>query len=191
MLKLLIFLLLFLLVACHSATQKVIHPQVAVMDAPRPVQDSPAFAQDTVGPMPTHPDDRQPLKPKTQLSGTIELEGSFILFLRPNDARYEELNANDSTEGGGDGDSDFGVGISNTLDSLKANPKYKEIKGEVSEKRYVLIKDCLGGPLLIDRNADSYGFILSAPGKKIDTVYNEVHSGDYLQEIEAYFFNQH
>lgn len=132
----------------------------------------------------------QPWKPfKTHLVDTLKAEGSFILFLTPTEQRYNEM-VNDST-GSGDADSDFGDGIRNTLDSLKANSHYKDIQGLVSQQRYILIKDCKGGPIVLDRDTISYGVVLSAPGKAIDTTQlGEVHSGDYCGQIRQYFFGE-
>lgn len=174
-------LILPLLIGCTSIKKK---------DAPsQPGQPSQLTANDTTPPIPDTKSQPLPLPPlKTHLHDTTYVEGAFILFLRPNDARYAELDS--ISEEIGEGDSDFGVGISNTLDSLKSNPAYKNIKGLVSEKRYIVIKDCLAGPKVIDRDTINYGFILSTPGKAIDTEFNSVHSGDYREEIDHYFFGK-
>ena len=76
------------------------------------------------------------------------------------------------------------------MDSLKSNADYGEIKGLVSESRFFCIKDCLGGPLVIDRDTVNYGFIMSAKGKHIERINDRVHSGDYLEEIDSYFLNR-
>lgn len=133
---------------------------------------------------------------KTHLHDTTYVEGSCILFLRPNDSRYAELDG--TAEGLGDTDSDFGVGVNSTLGSLKKNSDYKEIKGLLSQNRFIYIKDCLGGPLVIDRDTVNYGFITSAKGKHIAKVYNSVHMrdynkvrrGDYMEEIDSYFLGK-
>ena len=87
----------------------------------------------------------------------------------------------------GDGDADFGAGIGGTQDSLKRNDRYKDIKVLTSTNRFICISDCKNGPLIIDRDSVSYGFILSARGRPIAKTYNSVHSGDYLGEIDEYF----
>ena len=115
--------------------------------------------------------------------------GVFILFLRPDEARYASFE-NDEDGGAGDSDSDFGVGINNTMDSVAKIDKYKTIKVLLSTRRYILIKDCKDGPLLIDRDTIDYGVVLSASGKKVNATYNSVHSGDYLGDIDGYFFAQ-
>jgi hypothetical protein len=124
----------------------------------------------------------------THLHDTTFVEGSVILFLRPNDARYAELDS--TSDEIGEGDADFGVGINSTLDSLKSNTQYKDIKGLVSTNRYIKIEDCLGGPLVIDRDTVNYGFIMSAKGKSFERLYNNIRSGDYLEEIDSYFFGK-
>jgi hypothetical protein len=121
---------------------------------------------------------------KTHLHDTTVLSGSFILFLRPDDARFESY---DPDSGIGDADSDFGVGISNTTDSLSKNKKYKGIKATVSTNRFITIMDCKTCPLTIDRDTINYGIILSSKSKQIVTTYGQVHSGDYLQEVSGYF----
>lgn len=144
------------------------------------------IAKDTSTPTPVAaPQPKAQLK--THLHDTTYVEGSFILFLLPTEARYTELDS--ASEESAEADGDFGVGINNTLDSLKSNPKYKDIKGLVSTNRYINIKDCLGGPLVIDRDTVNYGFIMSATGKNSNSLYNSVHSGDYLEEINSYFIN--
>jgi hypothetical protein len=123
---------------------------------------------------------------KTHLRDTMYVSGSFILFLRPDDERYNSQAADDTTGEITEADADFGAGISGTMDSLSKNARYKDIKCLVSVNRYILIKDCKGGPLLIDRDSVDVGYILSARGKPIQTRYNSVHSGDYLGEIDEY-----
>ena len=126
--------------------------------------------------------------PKTHLQDTTYVAGSFILFLRPNDARYAELDS--TSDEIGEGDSDFGVGINSTLDSLKSIPLYKDIKGLVSTNRYIKIEDCLDAPLVIDRDTVNYGFIMSAKGKSLERLYNSIRNGNYLAEIDSYFFGK-
>jgi len=127
------------------------------------------------------------LVPKTHLKDTFRVSGKEFLFLCPDKARYDTLAANDDNEMGTISE-DFEVGIRNTLDSIKANKRYKKIQVWVSVQRYILIKDCKDGPLLIDRDTVTYGYIMSAPGKPIASVYNSVHSGNYLTELDDYFF---
>jgi hypothetical protein len=124
---------------------------------------------------------------KTHLRDTTFAAGNFILFLEPDEARYAELN-NDPDGGLGDADSDFGVGMTNTEDSVAKNNKYKDISVLVSTSRYICIKDCKDGPLINNRDSVNYGYILSGRGRAITTSYNSVHSGDYLGEIDDYFF---
>ncbi|HEV8284047.1 MAG TPA: hypothetical protein VGQ09_07040 [Chitinophagaceae bacterium] len=121
---------------------------------------------------------------KTHLHDTTVLSGSFILFLRPDSTRFESY---DEASGIYDSDSDFGVAIENTEDSILKNKKYKDIKLVVSTNRFIIIKDCKTCPLTIDRDTVDYGIILSSKNKQIKTTYNEVHSGDYLQDVNEYF----
>ena len=133
-----------------------------------------------------HPENDSAVVLKTHLRDTTYAAGSFILFLRPDDARYGELEKQAEDEAGV-GDADFGAGISGTQNSLKSNDRYKDIKVLISPNRYICIKDCKDGPLIIDRDSVSYGFILSAKGRPIAKTYNSVHSGNYVGEIEEYF----
>jgi hypothetical protein len=175
-----------ILASCESPMEKPLSKQPIVKDSPKPLPKQ-LIANDTT--IPTV-DNKEPpqYKPKTHLHDTTYVEGSFILFLCPDDSRYAELES--ISEDVGTGDSDFGIGISNTLDSLKQNPQYSNIKGLVSTHRYINIKDCIGGPLVIDRDTVNYGFIMSAKGKHIDSDLNSVHSGHYCGEIDSYFFGK-
>jgi len=167
--------ILILTMGCHTP---------AIKPAPAPLK-----AEDTtkaISDADTHLENNSPFVPKSHLKDTTYAAGSFILFLQPNGARYAELDS--AAEGqAGDGDADFGVGISATQDSLKTNCRYKDIKALISSNRFICISDCKNGPLIIDRDSVSYGFILSAKGRPIATTYNEVHSGNYLGEIDEYF----
>jgi hypothetical protein len=125
-------------------------------------------------------------KPDTHLADTSAFNGAFILFLMPDSSRFASL---EDEPGIYDADADFGEGISNTIKSLPNNKKYRDydIKAYTSAKRYISIKDCDGCPLVIDRDTVNYGIILSSWGRSVETNYNQVHSGDYMQEIHAYW----
>jgi hypothetical protein len=125
--------------------------------------------------------------PKTHLKDTFRVSGKEFVFLCPDQARYDTLAADEDNEMGTVSE-DFEVGIRNTLDSVKANTRYKKIRVWVTVQRYILIKDCKDGPLLIDRDTVTYGYIMTAPGKPIASEYNSVHSGNYLREMDDYFF---
>lgn len=122
----------------------------------------------------------------THLHDTTVAGGSFILFLRPDSARFESL-ASGGHPGIYEADSDFGFGIEGTRAGLFADRKYRHVKVLVSTDRYITINDCKSCPLTIDRDTVNFGVILSAEGKALRTTYNSVHGGDYLQEIAAYF----
>ena len=172
--QLLLFLLI-LTISCHTP---------AIEPAPVPLK-----AMDTtkvISPPDTPPEIDSAVVLKTHLRDTTYAAGSFILFLRPDDSRYAELEKEAENEGE-DGDADFGAGISGTQDSLKKNDRYKDIKVLISANRFICISDCKDGPLIIDRDSVSYGFILSAKGRPIAKTYNSVHSGDFLEEIDEYF----
>jgi hypothetical protein len=167
--------LLVLIMSCHSpAISPAPLPLTSVDTTKANFQSGPDLKNNSVAALKTH------------LTDTTYAGGSFILFLQPDDARYEELEK-EPDEGAGEGDSDFGAGISGTQDSLKINDRYKNIRVLTSGKRYICIKDCKDGPLIIDRDTVSYGFILSAKGRPIAATYNAVHSGNYLGELDKYF----
>ncbi|MDP4149795.1 MAG: hypothetical protein Q8927_10805 [Bacteroidota bacterium] len=128
----------------------------------------------------------KPVILKTHLKDTSRLSGSFILFLLPDQARYAELSSDPDDEVN-ESDADFAAGIVGTKDSLRTIDKYRNIRFAATPSRYIVIADCYGGPLVIDRDTVSYGYILSGKGKKIATEYNSVHSGNYLGEIDEYF----
>jgi len=123
---------------------------------------------------------------QTHLKDTLKLNGAFILFLMPDSLRFQSLEAE---AGIYDGDSDFGVGVSNTITGVSKHKKYQEyeIKVRTTDKRYISIKDCKECPITLDRDTVNYGYILSSYGKSVKTKFNEVHSGDYMQELKEYF----
>ncbi|MDO6432634.1 hypothetical protein Q4E93_18660 [Flavitalea sp. BT771] len=167
--------LLVLSMSCHSPANKPAPEPLTVIDTTKTVS----------SPTP-HAKNDSPVVLKSHLRDTLSVTGNFILFLQPDEARYAELEK-DAEDEAGDGDADFGVGISATRDSMKKNERYKDIKVLTTTKRYVSIKDCKDGPLIIDRDSVSYGFILSGKGRPIAKTYNSVHSGDYLGELNEYF----
>jgi hypothetical protein len=161
---------------CHVPTINPASPPFKAVDTTKVISHpDPHPANDAAGALKTH------------LRDTKYATGSFILFLRPDDLRYAELEKMAEDEAG-DGDADFGVGISTIQDSLKRNDRYKDIKVLATTKKYMCITDYKDGPLIIDRDSVSYGFILSAKGRPIDKYYNSVHSGNYLGEIDEYFW---
>lgn len=172
--------LLFLAMSCHSPA---VQPEQAPVKA---MEMSSADTTKTAATGGSHPENKSAPPTTTHLKDTCYAAGNFILFLRPDDSRYAELEKTDE-DGLGDGDADFAVGITATEDSLKQNDRYKGITLLISTNRYIRIEDCQGGPLTIDRDSVNYGYILSGKGRPIAKTYNSVHSGNYLEEIEEYF----
>lgn len=173
----LMLLLSVIVISCHSIENKVPTGQSLSADtivaSPELDNAPPSKTADTL---------------YTHLMDTTFASGNFILFLRPDSLRFESLSK-DETEADHllEADGDFGFGINATMDSIPKNDKYKKVKVFISTERYILIRDCKGGPLLIDRDSIDYGVILSGTGKSIKTDYNDVHSLDYLGEIDEYF----
>lgn len=120
----------------------------------------------------------------THLQDTTKISGNFILFLRPDSLRFESYLAQTEIK---EADADFGYGIQGTMDSIVNNSKYRNIFAFVSTDRFILIQDCKSCPLLIDRDSINYGYILSGKKLELKTNYSQVHSGNYLQEINEYF----
>jgi hypothetical protein len=118
------------------------------------------------------------------LQDTTVIRGDFVLFLRPDSIRFENYSKED--ENIYDADSDFGFGISATTDSISRNKKYNNIHTTISDKRYVVIMDCKNCPKTIDRDTINYGLILASKGKEIK-IQTNLHSGDYLQDVDEYF----
>ena len=77
---------------------------------------------------------------QTHLQDTISMKGDFILFLQPDSARFESL---EDEPGIYDGDSDFGVGISNTIIGLSKSKQLNKITVRTSDKRFINISDCI------------------------------------------------
>jgi hypothetical protein len=170
-----LLLILVLAMSCHSPAGKPVPEQPIAADT--------AKAVSSPGPSPV---EDKAFVPKTHLKDTTHAAGSFILFLRPDDARYAELEK-EGDEGLGESDADFGAGISGTEDSMKKNDRYKGIRVFSTSSRYICIADCKDGPLTIDRDSVNYGIILSGKGRPVAKTYNSVHSGDYLGELDDYF----
>lgn len=122
----------------------------------------------------------------THLRDTVTVRGNFILFLCPDDQRFESYTK-DPNSGIYEIDGDFGIGIANTLDELSKNKKFNGVQSLVSTKRYILIQDCATCPFMIDRDSIDYGVILSAKNQQIKTIHGAVHGSNFLQEIRAYF----
>jgi hypothetical protein len=168
---------LVLMISCQTPARKPAPSAMRAVDSTKPVDRR------------TSDSENEPaVILKTHLKDTAYVAGNFILFLRPDDARYDELEKISNGEVS-EGDADFGVGIGRTEDSLKNNDRYKDIKMLVSTNRFIHIIDCKDGPLTIDRDLINCGFILSAKGKPVSIEYNNVHSSDYIGEIEEYFFS--
>jgi hypothetical protein len=125
----------------------------------------------------------EPIK-ETHLHDTVQMSGNFILFLRPDEARYKSYN---NEPGLFEGDAEFGWGVQGTLDSLPNHKAFGGIQADVSVQRYILIKDCKKCPLLIDRDTIDYGYIISGRGKEIKLYTGTIHGGDYLAELSEYF----
>lgn len=173
--------LLYLGAACRSASDKRkiivenIRDSEVIADTP-PSPDPLEKNRDVAGPK--HP---------THLRDTMSVSGNFILFLRPDDKRFEAETGADAENGMMEADADFGAGITVTTEILKDNPDYKGIRVLVSMRRYIHILDCKGGPLMIDRDTVNYGYIISGIGMPVSAKYNDIHSGNYIQEINEYF----
>lgn len=120
---------------------------------------------------------------KLSKNDTEVIKGNYVLFLRPSDKKFDSLK---EENGIFEADSDFGFAIQNTIDSLNTNQKYKDLKSSVSTKRYFKIKNCKNCPPKFDRDTIFYGIILNAPNKEMKILTN-IHSGNYLSEINEYF----
>jgi hypothetical protein len=118
------------------------------------------------------------------LQDTAVLVGDFVLFLRPDSTRFEDYANED--ENIYEADSDFGFGISATMDSISRNKKYNNIHSAVSDKRYIVIIDCKKCPQIVDRDTIDYGLVLTSKGKEI-RIQTNLHSGNYLQDVDEYF----
>ena len=125
------------------------------------------------------------LQQQTHLKDTFEINESVILFLIPDSARFASVAQEEP--GIYDADADFGEGIYNTIDSISKNKKYKNIKSHNTSKRYISIKDCKECPMVIDRDSVNYGIILTSKDRKPEMKFNQVHSGDYMQDVNEYF----
>lgn len=117
---------------------------------------------------------------KTDLS---VIKGNQILFIRPSEEKFESLK---DEEGIYEVDSDFGFAIQQTMDSLRLQSKYKDLKFEVVTERFIEIKYCKNCPIKIDTDTLLYTTILTSPGKEIQII-KIIHSMGYLSAIDAFF----
>ncbi|HWJ90308.1 MAG TPA: hypothetical protein VNR87_04310 [Flavisolibacter sp.] len=122
----------------------------------------------------------------THLKDTITIEGNFVIFLLPDSARFASYENED--ENVYTADSDFGAGVSETIDSMKTAGKYKHIHYSTTEKRFIMVNGNEHSPSVIDRDTISYGVVLIAKDKPARTI-SFLHSGNYLSDIDDYFFN--
>ena len=111
------------------------------------------------------------------------IKGEYVLFLRPNDKKFELLR---DEPGIFEVDSDFGFAISNTIDSLKSKKQEKNIKYIVSTKRYIEIENCKKCPVKIDRDSILYGIILTSPSKEVQII-NGIGTLNYFSFVDQYF----
>lgn len=122
---------------------------------------------------------------KISPSDTLDFNGEYILFIRPSNKKFKALV--EEEPGTYEIDSDFGFGISATIDSLKNNPKYYSVKNKIVTERFVKIEGCKNCPKIIDTDSTIvYGLILTKPDKEMQILRN-VHSMHYLTEIDEYF----
>lgn len=116
-------------------------------------------------------------------SDTLRIEGKYVIFLRPSDEKFKSL---EDQPGIYESDSDFGFGISLTIDSLETIPIYSKIRNTITVDRYIEILDCADCPKIIDRDSILYGLILTAPNQRTKII-TSIHSMPYLDEIDEYF----
>ena len=121
----------------------------------------------------------------THLSGSLKVEGSCVIFLHPDSLRFATYEKNEE-EGIYEVDSDFGFGISATMDTIAKNKKYENIKSFSTDKRYILIYNSKNAPVKLDRDTLDYGVIFTMKDKDMEII-KSVHSGDYLGEVDNYF----
>jgi hypothetical protein len=122
----------------------------------------------------------------THLADTAMFTGSWVIFLRPDSARFD-FYSKKLEAGIYETDADFGDAISMAIDSIVGNKDFKGIKGMVSTKRYITLLDCKGGPLTIDRDTVNYGIILTGTDRVIKAEQNVYGGAHYVKVIRKYF----
>ena len=171
------FLIVGLVFSCNSADDKSVnYSAVAVVDSAIKKIDTSnivvlADSTKLVGP---------------HLSDTVMFTGSWVIFLRPDSARFD-FYANKVQQGIYDVDADFGFAISMAIDSIVGNKDFKGIKGMVSTKRYITMLDCKNGPVTIDRDTVNYGIILTGTDRLIKAEQNVYGGPHYIKVIRKYF----
>jgi hypothetical protein len=120
------------------------------------------------------------------LSDTAMFAGSWVIFLRPDSARFDFYDKK-MAHGLNEADADFGAAISMAIDSIVGNQNFKGIKGMVSTKRYITLLDCKGGPLTIDRDTVNYGIILTGTDRVMRAEQNVYGGEHYIKVVRKYF----
>src|ERR1051325_11084777 len=93
------------------------------------------------------------------LKDTAKVEANCVVFLRPDEARFSDYEKDPGLQIY-EADADFADGLTGTLNAFEKDKRYDDLNGEIVTERYVSIKGCEGGPLLIDRDSVDYGLIL-------------------------------
>jgi hypothetical protein len=165
---------LFLLFACGPMTEKKnapgIHDPVRTDTLKKLSPPENATAADSI----------------VHLKDTAKVEANCVVFLRPDKPRFDDY-ARDPALHIYEADADFADGLTGTLNAFEKEKKYDDINGEIVTERFVVIEGCADGPLLIDRDSVDYGLILVGKGRQTLLLYNNIHSGDYLQDVDKYF----
>jgi hypothetical protein len=120
------------------------------------------------------------------LADTTFVDGNHVTFLRPDDARYESY-AKDPKSHISDVDADFGANISTAIDTIIQNKKFKGISAIISSRRYIVVKDCITCPIIIDRDTINYGVILSGKGKELKIDQQVMGAQYYIGMVKDYF----
>ena len=117
------------------------------------------------------------------LKDTAFVQGNCVVFLRPDSTGFE---SNKNEEGIYEVDSDFGFGLSRTIDTIKNDKHLKKIKPYVITERFIIIKECESCPKIIDRDTIDYGILLISKQKGLQ-IEQGILMGDYVQLIRDYF----
>ncbi len=122
----------------------------------------------------------------THLSDTTVVKGDWVIFLRPDSARFDSYSEK-LKSGIYAADADFGDASSMTIDTIIGNKNFKGIKAMISTHRFIKVVDCKECPVTIDRDTVNFGVILTGTGRPLKAEQNVYPGQHYIKAVRKYF----
>lgn len=122
----------------------------------------------------------------THLSDTAVVLGDWVIFLKPDSARYASYSQK-LQEGIYAADADFADASTMTIDTIITNKNFKGIKAMISTRRFIKVMDCKECPVTIDRDTVNFGVILTGTGRPMKAEQNVYPGAHYIKAVRKYF----